>query len=285
MGKKGGVFGGSAEFLMGDGGADAAQRAAMAQQGAAQTNYDRTASIVNPATTQALLQADKTLDLQSKNISRQEQLISQIDPTIMEASQQALKLLRGEDSSTLAPLKNSRNQQRQQLLNTLRAQLGPGAETSTAGMQALSKFDTESANVFAGAQQSSLNQMGQTAGQFNSTRPQMLNEIMGLDQISSNRAGLSFQQANLLSGAYQGVVNNSGAQYTADVMRGKQNAAFGSQMVGAAAQLGAAYMTGGASLAAGAKTGLASAVAGGGPGYSGVLTTGERLNPNGFMNG
>ena len=122
---------------------NAAQAAAMAQQQAAQAAYDETAGIVNPATTAGLLAFDRDIKNQEKNLSRQEQLISQLDPTIIEASQQALRLLRGESSSTLAPIQAQRDQQRQKLMNSLRQQLGPGAESSTAGIQALTRFDAE----------------------------------------------------------------------------------------------------------------------------------------------
>lgn len=245
MAKNGGIAGGLSQTLFGDGGAGAAQNAAMAQQAAAGKNYDTVSGIVNNATVAGLAETDKNIALQTQNIDRQQKLIAQLDPTIVEASQQALKLLRGEDSSTLNPVRNQRSTQRQQLMNQLRAQLGPGAETSTAGIQALNKFDSETANVVSGAQQSYLNQVGNTAGQFNSVKPQMLNEIMGLEQLNQNKSGLQFNQANLLNQANQGVINNAGAQYTADVLKGKQNAALGSALFGGVVQGATAGLTAG----------------------------------------
>lgn len=244
MGKKGGVFGGVSQTLFGDGGAGAAQNAALAQQGEAGRAYQQTADIVNPATVQGLLAFDKDIANQSRNLERQEKLISQIDPTLIEASQQALKLLRGEESSTLNPLRNQRAQQRQKLLNSLREQLGPGAETSTAGIQALTKFDSETDNLFSNAQQNAIQGLGNTANQFNATRPDMNREIMSLAGLNQGRTGLQFNQASLLNQARQGVINNAGAQYTKDVMTGKQNQAFGQQML-TAGITAAATMAGG----------------------------------------
>ena len=244
--------------------ADAAQRAAEAQQAQSQANYDRTNNLGRAATTisdrssvQALRAQGQALAQQSQNLSRQEQLISQIDPTIIEASQQALKLLRGEQSSTLAPLQAQRNTQREKLLNSLREQLGPGAETSTAGIQALNRFDAETANVLGAGQQNALQQLGQTAGQFNSVRPDMLREISGFGalnqqryQIGQNSADARFKWAQALQPGMQGLANSAGAQYVGQPMIGQGNQAFGNQLIGAGAQIGAAYATGGTSLMA-----------------------------------
>jgi hypothetical protein len=163
--------------LFGDGGAKAAQRAAMQQQAEAGAAYRQYADIINPATTAGLLQLDKDLANQEKNLVRQEQLIAQIDPTVIEASQQALRLLKGERSSALGPAEQQRSQQRQKLLNNLRERLGPGAETSTAGLQALNRFDSETSQFLAGQQQSALAGLGRVASQLSKIRPDMLREI------------------------------------------------------------------------------------------------------------
>lgn len=241
-GSKGGVFGGATEMLFGDSGARAAGKAAMAQQAAAQQGYQQYADIVNPATTAGLLSLDRDIANQEKNLSRQEQLISQIDPTIIEASQQALRLLKGEQSSALAPVQRQRDQQRQTLLNTLREQLGPGAENSTAGIQALTRFDSETNNLLAGQQQAALQGLGGIAGQFNAVRPDMFREISGLSNFGQAKAGLSFQQAQGLLAARNPLIQNAGAQYTKDVLLGQQRSAFGQQLFGMAAQGAAAAM-------------------------------------------
>lgn len=231
-GSKGGLLGGVSQALYGDGGAAAAGRAAMSQQREARAAYNQYAGYVNPATTAGLLQLDKDIANQEKNLARQEQLIAQIDPTIMEASQQALKLLRGEASSTLAPVQQQRDMQRQKLLNNLREQLGPGAENSTAGIQALTRFDSETNQLLSNQQQQALAGLGGLATQFNSTRPDMLREITGRSQFGQAKVGLEFQRAQGLLGARTGMFQTAGANQTANVLRGQQNAAFGQQMLG-----------------------------------------------------
>lgn len=238
------VVGGALSSMGGKSSAKAASRAARDQMRQADRAYGVTASIVNPATVQGLASLDKDIANQEKNLARQEQMISQIDPTVIEASQQALKLLRGEQSSTLQPLQNQRTQQRQKLVNQLRQQLGPGAETSSAGIQALTKFDSESSNIFAGAQQQALGNMGSIFSTFNSGRPDMLREITGLSNFGQAKTNLQFQKAAALSNAMLGQQQAAGGQYIGAQMAGQQQQALGNQLLGGAIQIGSSYLTG-----------------------------------------
>lgn len=214
----------------------AAHFAAAEQQAEAKRQYDLSSGIVNKATVEGLASFDKDIANQERNLSRQESLISQIDPTIIEASQQALKLLRGETSSALAPLQNQRNMARQKLVNQLREQLGPGAETSTAGIQALNRFDSESSNIFGNAQQQAIGNLGNTAGQFNATRPDMFREIMGLSSLGQGKTALQYNQANSLMNFGQGMANTAGAEYTRDMLEGQWDQARGKQLYQAGVQ-------------------------------------------------
>lgn len=235
------VVGGALSSQGGKAAADAASGAAAAQAEQAYKAYKETRNIVNPATVQGLASFDRDIANQERNLSRQEQMISQIDPTIIEASQQALRLLRGETSTTLDPINNQRLKQRQKLLNQLREQLGPGAETSTAGIQALTRFDSETGNLLAGQQQSMLGQLGGLATQFNSVRPDMLREISGLSNFGQGKTQLQFQQASALSNARMGMQQAAGSQYTGALMQGQQQQALGNQLLGAATTVGSAY--------------------------------------------
>lgn len=235
------VVGGALSSMGGKSSASAAKDAALAQQQEARRAYGETKSIVNPASVQGLMSLDRDIANQQKNLSRQEQLISQIDPTILEASQQALKLLRGEASSTLAPIQNQRQMQRQKLLASLREQLGPGAETSTAGMQALTRFDSQTNDLLAGQQQSALQGLGGIAGQFNAIRPDMFREILGLSGFGQAKTDIEFRRAAALSNARQGLQQTAGAGSVEAMMRGQQQQAFGNQLLGGAIQAGTSY--------------------------------------------
>jgi hypothetical protein len=254
------MIGGFSNQMLGGYGADeankdmarAAQNAALSQQRQAWNNYDLNNRNLKSArkelqgyTVSGLASLDNDIKNQEKNLSRQEQLIASLDPAIIEAAQQALKLMRGEESSTLAPMKQQRAMQRQKLLSQLREQLGPGAETSTMGQQAIMRFDSETSNLFAGAQQQALGNLGGVGAQFASQRPDMLREISGLSGFGQQKYGLGvnmanfdLQRVNAMQGSQAAMLNSSGAQYTSDLMRGQfgQMAGIRQQELGAQQQ-------------------------------------------------
>ena len=240
MGKGGGILKPVTSMLYGSDSEDAAQGAALAQQDAAQRNYRNVEGIVNKSTLAGLADYDKALGAQERSLANQEKLIAQIDPTIIEASQQALRLLRGESSSSLAPAQAQRDMQRQKLMNSLREQLGPGAETSTAGIQALTRFDAETNSLLAGQQQSALQNVGSIFGQFSNSKPSIANEATTFGNLAGAKAGLGFQQANALNAANQGVQQTAGAQFAGQAVRGAQSQALGNALINAGAQVGGA---------------------------------------------
>jgi hypothetical protein len=211
--------------------ANAAQNAANAQSEAAQRAYNDTKGLTDRATVAGMLSYDKDIANQERQLARQEQLISQIDPTIIEASQQALRLLKGESTSTLNPLKNQRDMQRQKLVNSLREQLGPGAETSTAGIQALTRFDGESGNMYASAQQQALGNMGAVASSFNSVRPDMTRDIAARSNYGQGGANLMMNQAQILQGANAPLIQSAGANSVGAMMQGQAQQQFGNSLM------------------------------------------------------
>lgn len=242
----GGLIGGGLGMQM-DAGEDAAkygQRAALAQLQAAQKNYRNVDEITGKATTQSLISMDRALQFQERNLSRKEELAKQIDPTVLEASKQALALMRGEESKTLAPIKQQRQFQREKLLNSLREQLGPGAETSTAGIQALTRFDSETNSLLAGQQQQALQGLGQSFGMFSSFQPNIGAEAGALGGLAEGRAGLMFGRADRLNAAANPLYQSAGAPFTGGVLRAQSNQAMGSALMSLGGQLGGAAISG-----------------------------------------
>lgn len=227
--------------------ARSAGSAAAAQQRAAQQFYNQRAPQVQNLTTAGLASFDKALAAQDKNLARQEELVAQIDPTILEASQQALKLLRGEQASILGPAKQQRDMQRNKLLASLREQLGPGAETSTAGIQAINRFDAETNQLLAGHQQSALSQLGGIAGQFSSIRPDMLRQAQGFGDLASGRANLGFAGEDQLGKLYAPIMGSAGSQFVGDQIRAQGRMAQANQMQSLGGQLLGAGLTSGLS--------------------------------------
>lgn len=222
----------------------AASRSARAQERAA-GQLRKDVMGLTELTPQQIAQEEQVLQQQNASLQRQERLIASIDPAILEASSQALKLLRGEESSALAPLRNRRKRQRQQLLDTLRQQLGPGAETSSAGQQALQKFDAETADVLAGRQQATLGSLFGMAAQGSGLRQGMqggINTLANMSQFGQNR---NMSRASLLASVGQGQVQTAGSRFTGDLIRAQQLQGLGMDFSRAAGQVAGAFASAG----------------------------------------
>lgn len=270
----GSVTGANAARDAAQAGAAATGQAAVAQQAEARRQFDlintQGQNLQNDVMAQAgkysvqqLNALDQSLSTQQKNIAQQEQLMAAINPTLMEASKQALLLLQGGKASSLDPLNNQRAQQRLALQNSLRAQgLGDG---SSAALNALQKFDTETASLGNQAQQqqlgtllgTSLNSrvdLGQSAGQL----ANLGNQYGQIGQQNAALLGnIGTSRLGALSGAGQQLINNAGAQFAGSILGNQANAQYytnGANLITQAAGAGLGGYLGGAS---GAKLGLA----------------------------
>lgn len=235
----------------GRGGAEAAQNAAHDKADQAKKNFDLAtgfkkdlSAATEDVTIESMLSMENAIKAQDRNLSRQEELVKQIDPAILEASQSALRIMRGDQNN---PFSRQRALGRQKLLNRLREQLGPGAETSSIGLKALSQFDSETDAGTTGAAQG----YGQIAQQFSGLRPNMLQESTGLSNLAAGRAGLRYQQQGLIQGANnnilqmgQGLTDTAGWQHTAAIINSQNRQAFQNQLIGGAFTLGGAMLGG-----------------------------------------
>lgn len=100
------------------------------------------------------IEANTTRSLQT--IERERKLIEAVDPAIAEAGKQAYSLMRGQEAAILGPLNRQRSRMKDSLRDTLRKQLGPGFETSSAGIEAMNRFDTETSDITTQAQQQAI---------------------------------------------------------------------------------------------------------------------------------
>ena len=234
--------------------ADAAQQAAMAQQEMArQTRQDvlaqgkkgeleaarieREAMSLAEASPQELAALSRSYSSAEGALNREERLLASIDPALMEASSQALKLLRGETADVNKPLNDMRNSQRQELVNSLRGQYGPGAESSSIGQKALQQFDMESNSMFQQNQQGSLaNVFGIASSDFGARAQR---GIAGLQQVGQGYGALQERKLNTrlnvgdktlnagnaslaaLAGTSAQMIQSAGAQYTGEALRGQ----------------------------------------------------------------
>lgn len=210
---------------------------------------------------QELAQLQKQIDVTDKAVSRQEELLKAVDPALIEASQQALKLLKGEASSATQPLERARARQRQQLENRLREQLGPGFETSSAGIEALGRFDTETADSIQGAQQQALGGITNFLASSSKFRPDV-GQMVSMTAIpQSTIADIARRKTAAAAGGLnvaQMGLGQTGAMGSADMA-----AAYGHE---AAASAAAGFGKIGGAVAGAALPGAMSSIGGGGGG-------------------
>ncbi len=237
----------------------------------------RKAAGPDPHEIQAL---EASLKQQEQVIAREAKLIEAVDPAIMEAGSQAYKLLKGEEAATLGPIQRQRARQRDQLRETLRRQLGPGFETSTAGIEAMGRFDTQTSDVMANAQQNAVGQLLQVsqnaAGLGRSAQAQAtagMTQIGGLFGQMANRgfqgevAAQEYTNANYADKLGIAQKNKAALGKTFSSIAGFAGTAAGFALGGPAG----ASIGGGVGKAAG---GMATGGGGGGGGYSlGANTT------------
>lgn len=171
---------------------------------------------------------DKAMHAQQLNLERQQKLVESINPALLEAGQQMTKLLQGQSAPVLQNLKDQRQTQRQGLLDSLRQQLGPGGETSQMGMNALRKFDADTANQLSGAQQSYLQQVSGLAlgggKTLSDSLGQATSELAKLGdqygQIGLNKANIIQGFSNSTNAARQSSVQNAGNSAAGDYLQG-----------------------------------------------------------------
>lgn len=253
--------------------ADAAQDAATAQAQAARemrgevlaqgNKNQREAMALAEATPQELASLGRAYASADMALGREEKMLAAIDPALMEASKQALSLLRGETADINKPMTDMRNMQREQLVNSLRAQYGPGAESSSIGQKALQSFDMQTNSMFAQNQQ---NALAQTFGIASSDFGGRLQRgISGVQQVGQGYSALQERKLNTqintgnamlgaLSGTSQQMIQAAGAPYVGDALRGQMWQSIGNAGLNLAATYGGSYL-GAKGAAEGAKAG------------------------------
>lgn len=228
----GAALGIAGSLIGGNMGANAAKKAAEAQQAAAaqwkkyvaQQQSDSLSHVLTPS---ALAAHDQALSSQEGNVRRQEALVAQLDPNIIEAGKQTMQLLQGKSAPVMQNLQNQRQLQRDQLVSQLRTQLGPGAETSTAGQQQLNQFDQQTANVMSGAQQEYLDKVSNMSMGGAATLGQTLSQVDStLNSINENgpeqkAAELISQFTSAGAGAAAAGVNAAGGQFKGEQLKGQ----------------------------------------------------------------
>lgn len=223
---------------------NSAQDVAMQRQRMAQSQADQYRQTAQAGFDKAALMSQSPQQLQAltsnlataqKQADSDQKLMDAIDPAVMEASKQALSILQGGGAASQNPLMASLNNQRTQLVNSLREQYGPGAETSAIGQNALRQFDLQ-------ANQASVGSLGNLFGmmQQGSQTKSMLGQAsmggmsqaaQGFGQYGMQGADTQLRGTQMLLGGQQmgnsGLMDTVGANQVATMMqKGQQQAMF-----------------------------------------------------------
>ena len=196
---------------------DPAER--IAEEMLAQQRADRAQALEFAAPSPEELAAlSNAINVTERDIARKERVLSSFDAATIAAGEQAAQLIQGQEAATLAPLRRDIEERRQRLRETLRQQLGPDFENSSAGIRALNDFEAEASGTLATAQQQAIsNLQGLTVagGQLSQLTPNIQN-LGGLAQL---RGGINQRGINAIAAT---PINMAGASQLGDLMQGRQ---------------------------------------------------------------
>lgn len=235
----------------------AAENAAIQQQEQAAANAAGTRQMTGNMITNATQYAEmspqemnvlsKSYDAASQNVAQQQKLMASIDPALMEASKQALSILQGGQAASQAPIMAMRNSQRAQLVQSLRAQHGPGAELTSLGQRALQQFDLQS-NVL---QQQTLGNLMNMATNPNPSA-NLARSVDSLNSVGQGYSAIQTRKTNTQLGvgstalgalgqSNQGLLQAAGANQVGAALQGQAMGQLGTNLANGGMTLGMMY--------------------------------------------
>lgn len=238
----GGIIGGVGGFFAGSGQADSAEAyaqmaAAQAAQaarereqamGAANPSFDELQNLQNQ-----LYNMNRLYAFQSAQWDRESKMLEAQSPGLLASAQSMYDLMSGKkESGMLKPLRDQLEWKRSQLQGQLREQLGPGAEQSSAGIEAMSKFDNQSAMTLEQAQLQAI-QMGGYGLNAATSNYEALRGNFGLDATQyAGLAGIYAQDSNFIKNRQlQALLGTSqtpyaGSEHVQDALNGAASGSY-----------------------------------------------------------
>lgn len=219
--------------------ARAAQRAADAQIAASREERDLALRLAE-ASPQEIRAYESNLTANEKRLANAERMFASIDPAILEASDQILKILKGEQTSAGGLYEGERNRMRENLIDQLRTQYGPGAEFTALGRKALQDFDAQTNMGSIGVQQNALGTLGNVFGMGSAANQEIGSSATGVAGAGGLFGSLNERKLRAASGTSQNIINTAGGEFIGDMMRGQSQGQFANLLIkGGAAYLGA----------------------------------------------
>lgn len=231
----------------------------------AQSSRTQAVALAQPSAAELGQQA-QNLHLQSMALSRQQDLLSRdqklldsVDPTIKATGEQLYNLVQGKAAPILGPLQTEIDRQRVNLQQKLQSQMGPGWETSTAGIQAMSQFNQSAEMTIANAQNSAIQTLGSTLGITSGVRSGILSgEAQGFGTLNAlNQTGIQTAQnqtgrivnafngqpaPNFAPADNSGLINAAGQSQIGTMMQGQAQGQIFNLAAGLAGQYAGSQM-------------------------------------------
>lgn len=187
----------------------------------------QTAAQISPGEIQAISNIfstrDASLSASLQSISKQQSELDAMDPQVKAAGSNLYDLLTGKSAAILAPIQQQLGYQRSQMQNQLASQMGPGYMTSSAGIEAMTKFDTQASLALNSAQMNAITTVGQQYGSLSGIQQQGQNAITGQTLNAYGQA----QGANIAAGNISSGVAQRGVQATLGAMSANPLNQFG----------------------------------------------------------
>jgi hypothetical protein len=244
--------------------ASAQGKMAKAQQSAADRMRAEALMFAAP-TSQELDNLTKQVDLYQRMYAQQTATIDQLQkqitdvygPAILEQGKIFYDQLKGQSSGVVKSFDNQRDRQRKQLQAQLVERMGPGALTSSAGVNAMNDFDQKTSDMRAGIEEqslnSALNRVVALSGGQDATSKGILNSYNSmsslLNNIQTGYGNIQTRQSQAAMGTAAPVISSAGSQYVGEMGMAKALGA-GFQQAGQIYALGS--MGGGGGARAGA---------------------------------
>lgn len=212
---------------------------------------------------QILSTKSAALSASLSSINQQQRQLDAMDPQVKAAGSDLYDLLTGHASAVLAPMQAQIDQQRTQLQGQLESQLGPGWQTSSAGIMAMTQFNMQSATTLQQAQQSAISNVTSTYGNLSGIQNQGQNavtsqtgeafgramtadqSVLQANQFVTNRqtnaflGAMSANPVNFMapSSAQSGVTQVAGDQFAGQAIAGKALSGAATGLLGLGGQM------------------------------------------------
>lgn len=150
----------------------------------------------------------------------EKQLVETYGPAVLEQGQQLFQQLKGESAGVVKSYDSQRSRQREQLKQQLLERMGPDALTSSAGIQALNQFDTQTSEQRAGIEEqalsnsvSRLTSLSQGQGGLSSIIGNAYTSLGGmLNQIQGTLGNFQTRQVNAVTSTAPAVIGTAGSE-------------------------------------------------------------------------